>query len=124
MSPEAAAPSANPEEQKKPVKLVGTVSVIEPLEQTKKQQRPILRLRLVDSHTQVERHVVAFDTIATDLAAPDTLLQEAEPITIFAWKHRNPIHIQGQERQVEEWYVQKAIVSGHVFEKPRKRKPS
>jgi hypothetical protein len=107
------------ETEKRPVKLMGRITSIGQLEATKKKKQPMLLFTMHDEVNNVERRAVAFDTLAERLAAPETGLQANEPITLFAWKHLNAVHIQGQIREVEDWYVQKAIYHQAVFEKPR-----
>jgi hypothetical protein len=114
----ASTPTAK-EVDNRPLKLVGTVTSVGQLGETKKQKRAMLQFTLMDEINNVERRAVAFDTIAQRLADPQTHLQPQEPITLFAWKHENRVHIDGKERTVEDWYVQKAIYHGTVYEKPR-----
>lgn len=115
----SAAPRVTQEAEKKPVKLTGKITSVGKLTETKKQKQPMLLFTLHDETNHVERRAVAFDTIAQRLAAPETGLQPDEPITLFAWKHINTVHIQGQVQEVEDWYVQKAVYHETIFEKPR-----
>ena len=115
----ALAAATTSEAEKKPTKLTGTIMKVGELTETKKKHQPMLLFTMQDEAQHVERRAVAFDSIAQGLAAPETSLQANEPITLFAWKHINTVHIQGEPRQVEDWYIQKAIYHETVFEKPR-----
>jgi hypothetical protein len=116
------APQPTKEAENRPVKLTGKITRVAPLGETQKKKQPMLLFTIHDEVNDVERRAVAFDSIAQRLAAPETDLQPDEPITLFAWKHENTVHIQGEKRTVEDWYVQKAIYHGTVFEKPRATK--
>jgi hypothetical protein len=116
------APPATKEVENKPVKLTGKITRIAPLGETKKKKQPMLLFTLHDEKNDVERRAVAFDSIAQRLAAPETDLKPDEPIILFAWKHENTVHIQGEKKTIEDWYVQKAVYHGVVFEKPRAKK--
>jgi hypothetical protein len=118
-----AAPPAQ-ETEKKPVKLAGKITKVGQLQETKKKKQPMLLFKLHDEKNNIERRAIAFDSIAQRLAAPETELKSDEPITIFAWKHENTMHINGQKTTIEDWYVQKAVYHGTVFEKPRATKRS
>lgn len=112
---------AQAEQENKPVRLVGTVKTVGTLEQTKKQQRPVYRFQMEDEQNKTTRRIVAFDTIAVRLAN-EADLSAGAPIRMLAWKHTNTIHIQGQERQIEEWYPQKIWYAGTVIEKPKPKR--
>jgi len=114
-------PRAVPEKEKKPTKIIGTITQVHPLKQTQKQGRPMLFFTLLDTVNAVDRRVIAFDSIAEQLASPETNLQPDQPISLFAWKHNNKIHISGQERTVEDWYVQSAVYNNRRFEKPKEK---
>lgn len=122
VSPSPERQQTTPEKQGKPTKITGTINSIDQLKKTKKQGRPMLLFTVADTFNHVERRLLAFDSIAEQLAAPGTNLQPHEPITLFAHKHENTIHINGQKRTVEDWYIQSAIYHGKRFEKPKSSK--
>jgi hypothetical protein len=111
-----------PEKKGKPTKITGIIKAVEALTRTKKQAIPKLFFTVDDTVNQVERRLLAFGSIAVALASPETNLQLHEPITLFAHKHLNQIHISGQKREVEDWYVQSALYHEKRFEKPKGKK--
>jgi hypothetical protein len=112
---------AQPEQKNKPVRLVGTVKTVGTLEKTPKKERPVYRFQMEDEQNKTTRRIVAFDAIAVRLAN-EADLSAGAPIRMLAWKHTNTIHIQGQERQIEEWYPQKIWYAGTVIEKPKPKR--
>jgi hypothetical protein len=120
-SPQEPQPQRQPpqETEHKPVKLTGKITSVGQLHESKKKKQPMFLFTFHDETNNKERRAVAFDSIAQRLAAPETDLQPGEEITLFAWKHENTLHVNNQPTKIEDWYVQRAIYKGAVYEKPR-----
>jgi hypothetical protein len=110
---------AAPKKPGQPTKIEGTIIAVEEMRKTKKQGRAMLPITVFDTNNQVERRTFAFDTIALALATPETNLQPGEPITLFAHKHENPLHMRGKQVKTEDWYIQSAYYHEKRFEKPK-----
>jgi len=112
---------ARPEKQA-PTKIMGNIREIGELGKTKKQEKPMLFFTVWDSENKVERRMIAFESVAEQLASPDTNLQQYEDITLYAHKHVNTIHVHGKEKEMEDWYVQAAVYQDKRYEKPRNKR--
>jgi hypothetical protein len=109
------------EDEQKPVKIVGTVATVGALDKTPKRQQPIYRFAVKDGQNGVVRHIAAFDTLAQELAAPQTGLVKDAPISLLAFKHTYTMHLHGEIKAVEEWYPKIIWYNDKVIKKPQPR---